>query len=69
MSSCHYFLCPTDHHVMTAALLHILVFLNVFGEALALTRVTTYHPPLLPQTLVLANREFSYKECFSRTQS
>jgi hypothetical protein len=44
---------------MTVALLYIRVFLNVFREALALTTVTTYHPTILPQTLL-----FFYKECF-----
>jgi len=53
-SSRYYFLCRTDYHV---GQLHC--FINVFGEALALTTVTTYHPLLSPQTLLL-----SYKECF-----
>ena len=44
---------------MTVSLLYIRVFLNVLGEALALTTVTIYHPPLSPQTLLL-----SYKKCF-----
>jgi hypothetical protein len=51
---------------MTGALLHIRVFLNVFAEALALTPVTTYHPPLSPQTLLLANRES--KQSHERTE-
>jgi hypothetical protein len=44
---------------MTVALLYIRVFLNVFRQALAVTTVTTYHPTILPQTLL-----FSYEECF-----
>jgi len=44
---------------MTVALLYIRVLLNVFREALALTTATTYHPTILPQTLLL-----SYKKCF-----
>jgi len=44
---------------MTVALLYIRVYLNVYREALAMATVTTYHPTILPQTLL-----FSYKECF-----